>query len=122
VRVERGEERQRLVDAQLVGEARLLQRDADALAQRALVLLPAAPEHLDLARAGLDQALEDLDRGGLARAVGAEQPEALALAHLEVQAAQRLDRRLRRIGLAQLAAADGGLHGARMIAWRPWPS
>src|SRR6185295_18480369 len=53
-RVERGEELQRLLDAQLVGEARLLQRDADALAQRALVAGPGAAQQLDLARARLD--------------------------------------------------------------------
>ena len=46
---------------------------------------PAAAEHLDLARVRRGEPLADLDRGRLAGAVRAEQPEALAGADLEVE-------------------------------------
>ena len=84
--VERPEQAQRLLDRQLVGELRLLQLDAEALAQLALVALPAQPEHFDLARIGRQQPFEDLDRRRLPGAVRTEQPEALAALHVERQA------------------------------------
>ena len=55
-------------------------------AQRARVAVPALAEHLDLAGIGGEQPFEDLDRGGLAGAVRAEQAEALAAKHLQVEA------------------------------------
>ena len=50
------------------------------------------PEHAHLTRVGLAVALEDLDRGRLARAVRPEQSEHLSPADLEVEAGHR-DRR-----------------------------
>ena len=83
--VERSEQPQRLLDGELVGELRLLELDAEALAQLALVA-PSAGRAPRLARVGREQPFEDLDRRRLAGAVRAEQAEALAAAHLERQA------------------------------------
>ena len=56
-----------------------------------LVVLPAKAEDLDLAGGRLDQPFEDLDGRRLARAVGAEQAEALADGDLQVEAVDRVD-------------------------------
>ena len=63
-----------------------------------------SPEHLDLAFVGCGQAFEDLDRRRLAGAVWAEQAEALAAAHFEVEAADGDD-----VGVAldETVTADG---------------
>ena len=63
----------------------------EARAQRQVVAAPAVTEHLDVARVGHPQAFEDLDRGGLAGAIRAEQAEALAGADLEVEAPDGMD-------------------------------
>ena len=84
--VERSEQAERLLDGQLVGELRLLQLDAEALPQLRVVRPPAQPEHLHLARIGLQEPFEDLDRGGLAGAVRTEQSEAFAALHSQRQA------------------------------------
>src|SRR6185369_12763819 len=65
-------------------ERELLRHVADLL-PHALRAQPAAlaGEAHD-SRARLDQAAEHLDRGGLARAIGAEEAVDLAIAHLEV--------------------------------------
>jgi hypothetical protein len=52
------------------------ERDAQQLAQRAIVLAPAAAKDDDLARVGRRETLADLDGGRLAGAVRAEQAEA----------------------------------------------
>ena len=49
------------------------------------------PEHGDLAAVGRPKALEDLDRRGLAGAVGSEETEDLAGGDVEVDAGDRLD-------------------------------
>ena len=76
---------QRLADRQEGLDGQLLEHDAQALAQ-----LPTGrriggvvPEHLDPAAVARAEALEDLDRRGLAGTVGPEQGEDLALLHLE---------------------------------------
>src|SRR5512139_4163084 len=51
-----------------------------------MVDTPPHTEHLDRAGIRLEQALEDLDGRGLARAVRAEQPETLAGPDLQVEA------------------------------------
>ena len=68
---------------------RLLERDAEALAQRALVGRPPHAQDLDVARRRVEEPFEDLDRGGLARAVRTEQAEAFAGVHLEVEPVER---------------------------------
>jgi hypothetical protein len=70
--------------------------------------LARAPRHrlsqqLDLAGVGPDEAEAQLERGGLARAVGSEQAEALAGRDREVHAADHLQRAER---LAQAARGE----------------
>ena len=77
-RVEAAEERDHLPHLQLVRELRLLELDAQAGAQRQAVAVPALAQDLDLAVVRLVEALADLDGGGLAGAVRAEQAEAFA--------------------------------------------
>ena len=91
---------------------RLLQRDAEARAQPGLVGGPAAAEHLHVAGGGLVEPLEDLDGGGLAGAVGAEQAEALAAAHDEVEAVDGDDVA---VALDEAVHFDGVLAHARRL-------
>src|SRR5262249_38258532 len=60
-------------------------------------------EHGYLAAVGLPQALHDLERGGLARPVGAKDPEELPRGHLDADAVHATERA---VHLAQ-AANDG---------------
>ena len=106
--IEAGEQVQGFADRQLLREARLLQRDAQPLAQLALVALPRHAEDFDLARGRLQQAFENLDGGGLAGAVRSEQAEALAGLDGEIEPAHGFD--LAVVGLRQAAASDGGFH------------
>src|SRR5262249_46949998 len=86
---------------------RFLERDADALPQGLVVLSPALAENLDFARGRRQQSFEDFDCGGLARAVGTQQTEALTAAHLEIEASDGIDRiGAAGIALAQVAAQD----------------
>ena len=94
--IEAAEQRQRLADGELLGELGFLQRDADALADVIVLSAPAQAEDFDLAGGGVEQAFEDLDGRRLAGAVRAEQAEALAALDRQVEAADRLDRRLGR--------------------------
>ena len=60
-------------------------------------------EHADLARGAHPEAFEDLDRGRLPGAVGAEQADHLAPAHLELDAVEDV---VRAVAHAQLAHGD----------------
>ena len=60
-------------------------------------------------------ALEHLDRGGLARAVGAEQREDLTGLDRE---AQSVDHGAAVVALGQLEDVDRGGHSVTMSAWR----
>ena len=74
------------------------------------------PSTRDVAAAAAAVALEDLDRRRLARAVGPEQPEDLAAAHLEVDAAHGL---VLAVGLVEVAAPRSrsrGHHGKIVAA------
>ena len=93
VAIERAEEPQRLEHGELLGELRFLQRDADALAQLALVLAPRQAEDLDVAGVGRGQAFEDLDRRRLPRAVRPEEAEAFAARDGRDRARRPLSRR-----------------------------
>src|SRR5262249_23480054 len=85
-RVERSKKRQGLGDRELLAQLRLLQLDSEARAKRAVAALaPSLAEHLDVAFVGQRESLENLDRGRLAGAVGTEQAEALAPAHVEIE-------------------------------------
>ena len=76
--VVRGEELQRLERAHARVEPALLEHHADARAQLVAVAPRVDAEHAHLAGVGAPVALEDLDGGGLARAVRPEQAEDLA--------------------------------------------
>jgi len=84
-RVEAAEQPHGLLHRELLGELRLLELDAEPLAQGALVAVPPLAEHLDHPLVGNREALADLDRGRLAGAVRAEQPEALARGDREIE-------------------------------------
>ena len=105
-----GEQAQALDDAQRLVHRRGLEDDADPLAPLAARVRRVDSQHLDLARVALAVALEDLDRGRLARAVRAEQAEDLAALDLEADPADRLELAVR---LAEVSDADRG-HGRRL--------
>src|SRR5262249_1186619 len=71
--VERSEQRERLAHRELPLEASLLERDPEPRAQGAPCVGPALAEDLDSAVRGSEEAFEDLDGGGLAGAVRAEE-------------------------------------------------
>ena len=125
------DERDRLVDVARVRE--VASEHADGLTHRVhrieLALLehepdPLAPcarrpsgidaEHRHLAGGTGAVALEDLDRGGLARAVRAEQPEDLALADFEIDPLHRL---VRSVAFPETADRDDGVTHA--AGWYP---
>ena len=111
--VEAAEELHRLLYRELLRELGLLERDPQPLAQLAVVLAPAAPEHGHLAGVGRVQPLADLDGRRLARTVGSQKAEALAGEDLEIEAIHRDDIL---IGLAEVPnlkcwLAGGRLHG-----------
>jgi len=82
--VEAAEEGDRLRHRELLGELGFLERDTQQLAQLAVVPAPAVAEHEHLAAVRLGQSLADLDRGGLAGAVRAQQAETLAGPDLQI--------------------------------------
>ena len=98
--IEAPEETDGLGDGELLRELGLLERDPEQGAERAIVAAPPPTQDDHLAGVGGRQAFADLDRGGLARAVGAEQAEALAGADLEVETGHGDDLS---IGLAEAA-------------------
>ena len=74
------------------------------------IVTPVVAENVDLAGSGIEQAFEDFDGGRFARAIGSEQAEAFAGLDLEVEAADGFHFAV--VGLAQVAALDGGGHSA----------
>ena len=76
--VERAEKMQRFDDLDLVGQIGGLQADADAVFELRFLLVGIVIEHADIAAGALADAFENLDGGGLAGAVGAEQAEDFA--------------------------------------------
>src|SRR6478672_2758776 len=94
-------------------EGTRLQHDPDALAQRAAARAGVVPEHRHVATTAFPVALEDLDRGRLARAVGTEQTEHLAALDADIHAAQRFEVA---IGLAQPGDLDRGCRTAQAAA------
>src|SRR4051794_37809410 len=106
VREHPGEVLERLADADAAVDAGLLQDDAQPLAQRPRPASRVEAEDGDLAAAALAVALEDLDRGRLARPVGPQQPVDLAAADLELDPGHGLEVP---VGLAQAVDADGGI-------------
>ena len=91
----------------------LLEDEADAVAPGAIRLLRIDAEHAHLAGVAGAVALEDLDRGRLARAVRSDEGEDLAGADLEIDPPHRLEAV---VGLAQALDADHRLaHGTDVM-------
>ena len=86
-----------------------LQRDTQPLPQLARIFLPGMAENCGLPGGGFEQAFQDFDGRGLPRTVRTEQAETFAGGDFEVQAADGFDFPV--VGLAQIAALDGGRHG-----------
>src|SRR6185436_6103893 len=110
-----GEEAQHLGGSERLVHGRGLQHDADLLPPLAARERRVGAEHLHLARVALAVALEDLDGGRLAGAVGSEQAEHLTALDLEVDPAHRLERA---VGLAQAADGDRA-HGSSIASIPP---
>ena len=87
-------------------ELALLEHQPDPLAPRTRRPRRIDAEHRHRSGGPAAVALEDLDRGGLARAVRAEQPEDLALADVEVDP---LDRLVFAVPLPETADRDDGI-------------
>src|SRR5439155_15968653 len=88
--IEAAKKPQRLRDGQFLGQAGLLQGNAEALAQRVVIFAPALAEHAHLAAGWSKQPFQDFDGGHLARAIGAEQAEAFARVNLQIEAVDRV--------------------------------
>jgi hypothetical protein len=108
--VEAGLELQRLAGREEGVEVQLLRDDADGAAGAARVAVDVDAEDPCRARGLHHEAGQDVDEGGLARAVGAQEAEDGAAGHLEVDAVQRHLGRLALaagVGLAQALELDG---------------
>ena len=110
-RVERRPEIDGLPHLDALLQLRFLQLDADAVLERVRVLARVEPQDRDGAAVGLAEALDALHRRGLARAVRADQPEDLALEHVERHV---VDRDGRAVGFAQMGNLDDGFRGHRI--------
>ncbi len=86
-----------------------LRHQADAGTRGAVVAHDVVPVGQHTAGAGVDQAADDADQGGLAGAVGAEQREDLATPDLKIHLFERLE--TAGIGLAQALDGNDRSHG-----------
>src|SRR5262249_41740545 len=105
-RVERRPEIDRLPDANTFLQLRLLELDADAFLQGDDVTGGIEAEHRGASRVGLANALDAFHSRGLASAVGPDEPEDIALEHLERNV---VDRHGGAIQLAQMGDLDDAL-------------
>src|SRR5206468_1681131 len=80
------EQLEAFLHGELLGEFRLLERDADALPELLCVPRPGTAEDRDVTVVGREEPLADLDGRRLPRAVRPEESEALSRADLEVEA------------------------------------
>ena len=101
-----GEQVDGLGDPEPVGQPGVLQLAADLRAQPVGVADRVEPEHPDVTRVLAPQALEELDRRGLAGAVGADQAEDLAVMDVEVEV---VDDRAAVVGLGEPTNGDDRL-------------
>ena len=113
-RVERGIEVDGLPDAHLVRQLALLELDADDATELVAVALRVEAEDADRARVRRAQPADRLDGRGLARAVGAEDGEDLALLDREGHA---VDGRAVAVALDEVGDFDD-VHGPSLAATR----
>ena len=110
--VDPGIERQVLADREVVVEGEFLAHVPDPAQQFAAAQPAGLPRQRHLAGAGLEQPAEHLDGGGLAGTVGSQEPEDLAVAHLQIHLAHRFE-------VAEVAGerpgGDGGIPPPRAI-------
>ena len=114
--VEGREQVERLADAQPVGQLGLLELRAEELAQRGGVRRGVVPEDADGPAVALPEPLDALDGGGLAGAVGAEDPEDLALLDGERHV---LDGHVLSVALVQVVDLDDAHGWSVLPAPRP---
>src|SRR5206468_12534092 len=116
-RVERRPEIDRFPDADALLQLRLLELDTDPLLQRVGVTCGIEAEHRGAPRVGLANAFDTFHRRGLAGAVGPDEPEDLALEHIEGDV---VDRHGGAVPLAQMGHLDDTLPGCagRRRRWR----
>ena len=99
---------QDLAHGDVAVDGALLQDDAHPPAQVGRALRGVVAQDADDAARALPVALQDLDRGGLPGAVGAQEAEDLAAGDLEVDPADRLGGA---VGLVKISDEDGrGVH------------
>jgi hypothetical protein len=108
-----GEQIERLPDLDAVGERRLLELAADAPSELLAVRARVQTQHADRAGIGRTQALEDLDRRGLAGAVRSDDAKDLVPLDAERQVIDGDDVT---VGLAQVFDGDRGFHSCPRYA------
>src|SRR5687768_5902838 len=91
MRIERPKQLHGLFDRQVRLNARLLQHDADALLEPTLGSARVVTQDADVTGVALAMPLEDLNRRGLAGAVGTQQREHLAALDAQVDARDGLE-------------------------------
>ncbi len=116
VRVERGEQLERLADRHAIGQLALLELDAHDLPQAITIVLGIKPQDADRAAIGLAQAGDRLDGRGLAGAIRAEDAEDLALFHGERNA---IHGRLAAVVLGEVGDFYD-IHAPMVAAATPW--
>src|SRR5215471_11210003 len=84
--VEAAEKYQRLKDGQLFAKAGLLERYAQPLPHRIVILTPSTPQDFHFSGCWVEESFQDFDSGRFARSIRPQQPEALSDGHFEVQA------------------------------------
>jgi hypothetical protein len=102
---------QRLARGHVLVVARVLRQVAHALANLHIVVHDIVPEDRGATSCWSSQAQQQLDRGGLARAVGAEETEDGILGDGEVE---RLERAYFFVRLAQAVRVDDKIGGSHM--------
>ena len=110
--IEGAKELNGLDDGEFFAELGLLQRDANALPEGAIVALtPALAKDLDIAGRGVEETFEDFDGGRLAGAIGSEQSETFAALDFEIESVDGIHWRwLGGVAFAQISTKDRSSH------------
>ena len=97
-----------------------MQRNADLLSNGFRTRVPPLAEHFDVAAGGLEQPLQDLDRGRFAGTIGSQHTKALTFFDGEINTTDSLDRRFARIRLDEFGALNGERHGGHRLGVVSW--